>query len=105
MILYPHLCNETLHGFCRAKLKCTKMRHYHKELCKREQQAKARNLELLRNVESLVSNAKEFSIDYSVLHHLKVKPLIAISVLTVPAYDLRSVDIFIFTSVFLNAPY
>ncbi|XP_017555213.1 centrosomal protein kizuna [Pygocentrus nattereri] len=56
-----------------AKQKYTKMRHYHKELCKREQQAKARNLELLRNVESLVSNAKEFSIDYSVLHHLKLE--------------------------------
>lgn len=55
-----------------AKLKCAKMRHYHKELCKREQQAKARNLELLRNVESLVSNAKEFSIDYTLLHHLKM---------------------------------
>ncbi|KAI4875293.1 hypothetical protein NFI96_022563, partial [Prochilodus magdalenae] len=54
-----------------AKQKCARMRHYHKELCKREQQAKARNLELLRNVESLVSNAKELSIDYSVLHHLK----------------------------------
>uniref|UniRef100_A0A8B9RJX1 Centrosomal protein kizuna n=1 Tax=Astyanax mexicanus TaxID=7994 RepID=A0A8B9RJX1_ASTMX len=54
-----------------AKLKCAKMRYHHKELCKREQQAKARNLELLRNVESLVSNAKEFSIDYTLLHHLK----------------------------------
>ncbi|XP_072545584.1 centrosomal protein kizuna isoform X2 [Salminus brasiliensis] len=57
----------------RAKLKCAKMRHYHKELCKREQQAKVRNLELQRNVESLVSNVKEFSIDSTVLHHLKVE--------------------------------
>ncbi|XP_066526098.1 centrosomal protein kizuna isoform X2 [Hoplias malabaricus] len=56
-----------------AQLQCSKMRQYHKELCKREQQAKARNLELLRNVESLVSNANEFSIDYSVLHHLKLE--------------------------------
>ncbi|XP_026789853.3 centrosomal protein kizuna isoform X1 [Pangasianodon hypophthalmus] len=54
-----------------ARLKCTKMRQYHKELCKREQQAKTRNLELLRSAESLVLKAKEFSVDYTVLHHLK----------------------------------
>lgn len=53
-------------------LKCIKMRHYHKELCKREQQAKTRNLELLRSAESLVLKAKEFSVDDTVLHHLKV---------------------------------
>lgn len=56
----------------RARVKCTKMRHYHKELCKREQLAKTRNLELLRSAESLVLKAKEFSVDYTVLHHLKV---------------------------------
>lgn len=56
----------------RARLKYIRMRHYHKELCKREQQAKTRNLELLRSAESLVLKAKEFSVDYTVLHHLKV---------------------------------
>ncbi|XP_060790288.1 centrosomal protein kizuna isoform X2 [Neoarius graeffei] len=54
-----------------ARLKYIRMRHYHKELCKREQQAKTRNLELLRSAESLVLKAKEFSVDYTVLHHLK----------------------------------
>lgn len=48
------------------------MRHYYKELCKREQQAKTRNLEFLRMAESLVLKAKEFSLDYTVLEHLKV---------------------------------
>ncbi|XP_053488939.1 centrosomal protein kizuna isoform X2 [Ictalurus furcatus] len=56
-----------------ARLKCTKMWHYHRELCKREQQAKTRNLELLRSAESLVLKAKECSVDYTVLHHLKLE--------------------------------
>ncbi|XP_026860623.2 centrosomal protein kizuna isoform X3 [Electrophorus electricus] len=56
-----------------AKLKCVKMRYYHRELCKREQQAKARNLELLRSVESLISKANELSSDFSALHHLKLE--------------------------------
>ncbi|XP_076834363.1 centrosomal protein kizuna isoform X2 [Brachyhypopomus gauderio] len=73
-----HELEEELFAYTRseerlAKLKCVKMRHYHRELCKREQQANARNLELLRSVESLVSKAKEFSIDYSALHNLKLE--------------------------------
>ncbi|TSO25227.1 Centrosomal protein kizuna [Bagarius yarrelli] len=47
------------------------MRQYHKELCKREQQAKTRNLELLRKAESLLLTAKEFSPNFTLLHHLK----------------------------------
>ncbi|XP_058255733.1 centrosomal protein kizuna isoform X3 [Hemibagrus wyckioides] len=54
-----------------ARIKCTNMRHYYQELCKREQQAKTRNLELLRSAESMVLKAKEFSLDYTVLQHLK----------------------------------
>ncbi|KAI5102366.1 centrosomal protein kizuna isoform X1, partial [Silurus meridionalis] len=72
-----HELEEELFTYARseerlARIKFTKMRHYHKELCKREQQAKARNLELRRSAESLVLKAKEFSIDKTVLHHLKV---------------------------------
>ncbi|KAM9466802.1 centrosomal protein kizuna isoform 2-T2 [Clarias gariepinus] len=71
-----HELEEALFTYSRseerlARLKCTKIRHYHKELCKREQQAKTRNLELLRTAESLVLKAKELSVDYTVLHHLK----------------------------------
>ncbi|KAI5616694.1 centrosomal protein kizuna [Silurus asotus] len=71
-----HELEEELFTYARseerlARIKCTKMRHYHKELCKREQQAKARNLELRISAESLVLKAKEFSIDKTVLHHLK----------------------------------
>ncbi|KAF5909699.1 centrosomal protein kizuna isoform X1, partial [Clarias magur] len=71
-----HELEEALFTYSRseerlARLKSTKMRHYHKELCKREQQAKTRNLELLRTAEGLVLKAKEFSVDYTVLHHLK----------------------------------
>ncbi|KAK3538219.1 hypothetical protein QTP70_033100 [Hemibagrus guttatus] len=54
-----------------ARIKCTKMRHYYQELCKREQHAKTRNLELLRSAESMVLKTKEFSLDYTVLQHLK----------------------------------
>ncbi|XP_062863470.1 centrosomal protein kizuna isoform X2 [Trichomycterus rosablanca] len=56
-----------------TRLKCVKMRHYLKELCTREAQAKARNLELLRSIDKLVLNAKQFSVDYTVLHHLKLE--------------------------------
>lgn len=70
----------------RARLKCTKMWHYHRELCKREQQAKTRNLELLRSAESLVLKAKGCSVDYTVLHHLKV--FLLATILQNAAYEL-----------------
>lgn len=65
-----HELEETLFSYLRSderltKLKCAKMRCYHKELHEREQQAKMRNLELLGNVENLASKLKEFSIDCS----------------------------------------
>ncbi|XP_056332922.1 centrosomal protein kizuna isoform X2 [Danio aesculapii] len=65
-----HELEETLFSYLRSderltKLKCAKMRCYHKELHEREQRAKTRNLELLGNVENLASKLKEFSIDCS----------------------------------------
>ncbi|XP_030621266.1 centrosomal protein kizuna [Chanos chanos] len=56
-----------------AKLKWVKMHVYHKQLCEREKQAKARNLELLRDVECLASHVRELCFDYSTLHQMKLE--------------------------------
>ncbi|KAL2099140.1 hypothetical protein ACEWY4_005620 [Coilia grayii] len=67
-----------LFTYCRsdqrvAQLKHAKLRRYLKEVSRKEEQAKARNLELLRSVEAAVSQADRFYPDLSSLHQMKAE--------------------------------
>ncbi|XP_047467832.1 centrosomal protein kizuna [Mugil cephalus] len=62
-----------------SQIKCSKLRSYLKEICDREAQAKMRNLELLRDVESIEINMKEYSPDRGPLQQQKADYLKKIS--------------------------
>lgn len=53
-------------------MKCSRLRSYLKEICESESRAKMRNLELLRNVECIKNDMKEYSSDHGHLQQQKV---------------------------------
>ncbi|KAM8833299.1 centrosomal protein kizuna isoform 2-T2 [Synchiropus picturatus] len=55
------------------QIKCSKLRSYHKQICDREARAKMRNLELLREVESLEISMRGYRPDLGPLKELKDK--------------------------------
>uniref|UniRef100_A0AAY4CRE2 Centrosomal protein kizuna n=1 Tax=Denticeps clupeoides TaxID=299321 RepID=A0AAY4CRE2_9TELE len=57
--------------YYRAQLKCAKLRRHLEEACAREQHARARNCELLKNVDSMLSQAERYKADCSTLHQIK----------------------------------
>ncbi|XP_028852452.1 centrosomal protein kizuna isoform X2 [Denticeps clupeoides] len=67
-----------LFAYCRsdsrvAQLKCAKLRRHLEEACAREQHARARNCELLKNVDSMLSQAERYKADCSTLHQIKME--------------------------------
>uniref|UniRef100_A0A3P8XD23 Centrosomal protein kizuna n=1 Tax=Esox lucius TaxID=8010 RepID=A0A3P8XD23_ESOLU len=75
---------KELFAYCRSdkrvfQIKCTKLRGYLKEICEREQQAKMRNRELLRDVELMEMSMKELYPDRNPLRQHKVECLNRIS--------------------------
>ncbi|XP_041669167.1 centrosomal protein kizuna [Cheilinus undulatus] len=65
-----------------SQIKCSKLRSYLKEICDREARAKMRNLELLRDVESIEISMKEYTPDHGPLQQLKADYLEKISSIT-----------------------
>ncbi|XP_053701805.1 centrosomal protein kizuna isoform X1 [Synchiropus splendidus] len=55
------------------QIKCSKLRSYHKQICDREARAKMRNLELLREVESLEISMRGYRPDLGPLKELKAQ--------------------------------
>ncbi|XP_029972458.1 centrosomal protein kizuna isoform X2 [Salarias fasciatus] len=73
-----------LFTYCRSdkrvsQIKCSKLRSYLKEICDREARAKMRNLELLRDVESIEISMKKYSPDHGPLQQQKDEYLKKIS--------------------------
>ncbi|KAJ8392998.1 hypothetical protein AAFF_G00069020 [Aldrovandia affinis] len=58
-----------------SQIKSAKLRCYLKQICEREKQAKARNLELLRHMERIELHMKALCLNYSALHQNKGKAL------------------------------
>ncbi|XP_060918807.1 centrosomal protein kizuna [Labrus mixtus] len=56
-----------------SQIKCSKLRSYLKEICDREARAKMRNLELLREVESIEISMKEYTPDHGPLQQQKAE--------------------------------
>eukprot|EP00066_Takifugu_rubripes_P024914 XP_011614180.1 PREDICTED: centrosomal protein kizuna isoform X2 [Takifugu rubripes] len=54
-----------------SEIKCSKLRSYLKEICESEARAKMRNLELLRVVECIETDMKEYSSDHGPLQQQK----------------------------------
>ena len=55
-----------------SQIKSAKLRSYLQEICERETRAKARNLQLLRDVASVETGMKERAYDCAPLHRKKV---------------------------------
>ncbi|XP_034531174.1 centrosomal protein kizuna isoform X2 [Notolabrus celidotus] len=56
-----------------SQIKCSKLRSYLKEICDREARAKMRNLELLRDMESMEISMKEYTPDHGPLQQQKTE--------------------------------